>query len=209
MSNSWKTGDVIVLRDIFKNKVSSSFPVIVVKDRPEEIALALIPGAEGFVTEDYSKGKQNGKRRWDFKDKPWKLDNHIWHTNRVLQLLEPQKYYAISYFWNDKSNEFSCYYVNFQLPFQRSHCGVDTLDLEIDLIIEPDFSYRWKDLDDYQKGIDSGVILVEWVQEIKRAQMEVLEKLNEQKYPFDDSWLNWRPDPYWSLPKLPAGWDKV
>lgn len=209
MSNSWKSGDIVILREIFQSKISSAFPVIMIKDSPEEIALALVPGAEGFVTEDYSKGKQNGKRRWDFKDKPWKLENHIWHTNRVLILIEPQKYYAINYFWDDKTNEFSCYYVNFQLPFQRSHCGIDTLDLEIDLVIDSDFSYRWKDLDDYQKSIDSGIITNEWAQEIENAKQEVFEKLSKRQYPFDESWLNWKLDPCWPAPKLPENWDKV
>ncbi|MEW6401694.1 MAG: DUF402 domain-containing protein [Chloroflexota bacterium] len=112
--------------------------------------MAILPGADGFVPEGYTEGKKSGKRPWDFIDKPWKLEKFIWHTNRFLILLEPRKYYAIEYLWHDASNEFQGYYINFQTPFHRSHCGVDTLDLEIDLVIHPDFSYKWKDLDDYQ-----------------------------------------------------------
>jgi len=209
MSMRWKAGEVIAWRGIYNQQIWHAMPVIVVNDSPEELALAILPGADGFVPEGYSEGKQNGKRRWDFRDKPWKLDRHVWHTHRVLILLEPQKYYDIEYFWDDESDEFKCFYVNFQLPFQRSHSGIDALDLELDIVINPDFSWRWKDVDDYQKAIDSGLILKEWANEIEGAKLEVLERLEKRSYPFDKSWLNWRPDPGWSAPKLPAGWDKV
>ena len=205
----WKAGEVIAWRGIYNQQIEHALPVIVVNDSPEELALAILPGADGFVREGYSEGKQNGKRRWDFRDKPWKLDRHVWHTHRVLLLLEPQKYYDIEYFWDNESDEFKCFYVNFQVPFQRSPCGIDALDLELDIVVNPDFSWRWKDVDDYQKAIESGIILKEWMQAIEGAKMEVLERLEKRSYPFDNSWLGWRPDPGWPAPKLPAGWDKI
>jgi hypothetical protein len=209
MSTCWEPGQVIAWRGIYNHQIWHALPVVVVKDAPTELALAILPGAEGFLTEGYSEGKQNGKRRWDFKDKPWKLERFIWHTHRVLLLLEPQKYYDIEYFWDDESDEFKCFYVNFQLPFQRNPCGIDALDLELDIVVNPDFSWHWKDVDDYQKAIESGLILKEWVQAIEDAKLEVLERLKKRSYPFDNSWLNWRPNLGWPAPKLPAGWDKV
>ena len=35
------------------------------------------------------------------------------------------------------------------------------------LIINPDFSYRWKDVDDYQKAIENEIIFPEWVEGIE------------------------------------------
>ena len=58
---------------------------------------------------------------------------------------------------------------------------LDTLDLDLDLIIHPDFSYEWKDLDDYQKAITHGVILPEWVQEIDLATSEIMDKLEKRE----------------------------
>lgn len=98
MPGSWQAGDVVVWRGISDQRIWHAMPMIVVKDSPQEIALALLPGADGFAPEDYSKGKQNGKRRWDFIDQPWKLDRHIWHTNRLLILIEPHRYYSVDYF---------------------------------------------------------------------------------------------------------------
>jgi predicted RNA-binding protein associated with RNAse of E/G family len=154
-------------------------------------------------------GKKSGNCRWDFEDKSWELEKFHWHTNRLLILLEPEKYYSTMYFWNDASNEFLCYYINFQEAIQRSHCGVDTLDLDLDLIINPDLSYQWKDVEDYQKAIEQRIIFPEWTQEIDTAEKEILEKLEKRQYPFNGSWLNWLPDPSWSPLRLPKNWDKI
>ena len=205
----WNPGDIVAWRGIFNQRVWHVQPTIVVKDSPEEIVLTLLPGTECMAEEDYAGGKKNGKRWWDFQDQHWNLKKYTWRTNRLLLLLEPQKYYSTIYFWNNESNEFLCYYINFQLPFQRSHCGVDTLDLDLDLVINPDFSYEWKDEDDYQKAIDNGVIIPEWTQEIEMAKKEVFNKLEKRQYPYDGSWLNWVPDPNWSPPKLRENWDKI
>lgn len=183
--------------------------MIVIKDSPEELVLALVPGAERMAEKDYANGRKNGKRRWDFRDKSWELEKIHWRTNRGLILLEPQKYYSTTYFWKDANNEFLYYYINFQLPFQRSHSGIDTLDLDLDLIIHPDFSYEWKDIEDYQKAIEKEIILPEWTQGIDVAKKEILDKLENRGYPYDGSWLNWMPDPGWSPPKLPENWDKI
>ena len=97
----------------------------------------------------------------------------------------------------------------FQLPFQRNHNALHTLDLELDLVVNPDLSYKWKDLDDYQNAVEHNVIFPEWIQGIEAAKHEIFDKLEKRQYPFDGSWLDWQPDPGWSPPALPANWDKI
>jgi protein associated with RNAse G/E len=209
MQKTWHSGDPVVIRGIFKDQVCHAQSVIVVHDTPQEIALALLPGAECVDLEGYLKGKKNGKRRWDFKDESFKLEKYIWHTNRLLLLIEPQKYYSTIYFWQDGSNKFLCYYINFQTPLKRSRSGFDTLDLELDIVVDPDYSWKIKDLDDYQKGIECGTILRGWAQEIEVAKDEIFDTIANRRYPLNNAWSNWKPDPNWSAPKLPANWDKV
>jgi protein associated with RNAse G/E len=206
----WKYGDVIVWRGIYRNRIWHAIPTIVVRDAPQEVVLLILPGANCMVEKDYAAGKgKNGKRRWNFRDEDWNLENFRWHTNRVLFVVEPQKYYSIMHFWNHASDEFLGYYVNFQQPYQRNAWGIDAIDLDLDLDIEPDLSFRWKDEDDYEQAIEHGIITPEWVQGIENAKPEILERLEKRKYPFDSSWLNWMPDPGWSAPTLPENWDKM
>jgi len=209
MTKYWKPGEIISWRGIYRSRVWHAQTVIVVSDAPDETVLALLPGTECMSPEGYSLGKNSYKRRWNFKEKDWQLEKYSWHTNRLLLLLEPEKYYSTMYFWNEERDEFLCYYINFQLPFRRVACGIDTLDLDLDLIIRPDFTYKWKDVDDYEKAIEHGVIFPEWMQGIEEAKSEIFERCEKCHYPFDGSWLNWKPDPSWSPPTLPENWDKI
>ncbi len=205
----WQPGDVIAWRGIDRGRIWHLQPTILVKDSAEEIALVLLPGTECIAEESYPRGKKTGRRRWDFIDKDWELAKYTWKTNRLLLLFAPEKYYSIIFFWNDSSNDFLCYYINFQLPFKRNDHALDTLDLDLDIIIYPNFTYEWKDVDDYQKAISHGVIQSEWVQEIEVATSEIMVGLEKRQYPFDGSWLNWKPETSWLPPKLPANWDKI
>ena len=205
----WKPGDIVAWRGIYRERVWHAQTTITVKDTPEEIVLVLLPSTECIAPEGYLDGKDSNKRRWNFIDKDWEIEQYLWRTNRLLLLLEPKKYYSIMHFWDNASNEFLCYYVNFQLPFKRSQNAVDTLDLDLDIIIRPDLSFEWKDEDDYQKAIDHGVIFPEWARGIEEAKQEIFDKLEKRQYPFDGQWLNWMPDPNWSPSKLPANWDKI
>ncbi|MGE5464307.1 MAG: DUF402 domain-containing protein [Syntrophothermus sp.] len=205
----WRPGDVIAWRGIYRERIWHVQPTILIRDSPEEIVLALLPGTECIAEETYPQGKKNGQRRWDFVDHDWQLAKYTWQTNRVLLLFEPQNFYSIMLFWNHTSHEFLSYYVNFQLPFRRHQTAVDTLDLELDLVIHPDFSYKWKDEDDYQQAMTHGLILPEWSSAIESASDKVLERLEKRNYPFDGSWRDWMPDPSWLPPRLPENWDKI
>lgn len=205
----WKPGDIVSWRGIYRERVWHAQTTIVVKDSPEEIVLTLLPGTECVAPEGYLDGKDSTKRRWNFKDKYWETQNYLWRTNRLLLLLEPGKYYSIMLFWDHASNEFSCYYVNFQLPFRRSDHTVDTLDLDLDMVVNQDLSFAWKDEVDYQNAIDHEVIFPEWIRGIEGAKQEILGMLDKRQYPFDGHWLNWMPNPSWSPPALPLNWDKI
>ena len=87
--------------------------------------------------------------------------------------------------------------------------AIDTLDLDLDLIVRPDFRLEWKDENDYQTAIEKEIVLPEWVAEIEKAQVEILTNIERRAYPFDGSWLDWKPDPNWSPPMLPENWDKI
>jgi protein associated with RNAse G/E len=203
----WEPGDVIAWRGIYRERIWHVQPTILVKDSLDEVVLTLLPGTECIADENYPKGKK--KRRWHFINEDWRLATYTWQTNRLLLLFEAEKYYSTMLFWNHASNKFLCYYINFQVPFQRNDCAVDTLDLDLDLVIYPDFTYEWKDEDDYQQAIEHNLISAEWMQGIENAKPEIFGKLQKRQYPFDGSWLDWIPDSSWIPPKLPENWDKI
>lgn len=205
----WNPGEAVAWRGIFRSHVWHAVSSFAVDDSADALILAVLPGAECYAQEDYADGNKNGKRRWDFKAADWQLKRTTWHTNRFLSITEPDKYYSTLLFWKHDTDEFLGYYVNFQLPFKRAHCGIDSLDLDLDLVIRPDLSFYWKDVEDYQRAIAHGLITPEWMQSIEESKPEIFEKLEKRQYPFDGTWLDWRPDPTWAPPSLPENWDKI
>ena len=216
MKTFWAAGESCVLRGIVNRQVWLAESVIVVKDVPEETVLLLLPGAQCAFPEGYWRWRMNkdfshGTRWQEAKSDCIKLREFNWHTNRILIFLEPEKYYSCFLFWEHASDQFRCYYINFQLPYQRSHCGFDTLDLDLDIVIRieyngPQYHWEWKDEEDYRDGITEGGILEEWVQGIEQSQEEIFNRINQKKYPLDGSWLRWRPALNWLPPKLPERW---
>jgi hypothetical protein len=209
----WQAGDTVALRGIYNQRVSYMQSAVVVHDTSNEVAVVILPGAECAAPEGYMNGKHGSSGHWDrwgeYVSGNWTMQPYLWRTNRLLILLHAEKYYSSFYFWQADTNQFLCYYINFQLPFRRSAVGFDSFDLELDLIIEPTFEWHWKDVEDYQRGIELGILRPEWIQEIDTAKPEIFDKLEKRQYPFDNSWMNWMPDPHWYPPTLPADWDKV
>jgi protein associated with RNAse G/E len=206
-------GDPVALRGIYNQQPFYVQAGLVVKDSPRETALLIMPGAECMAPGGYLHKKHGDHTPWErwreSIEQSWTMERYIWSRNRFLILLEPEKYYATFHIWREATGAFQCFYINFQLPFVRSHCGFDTLDLDLDIVVDPGYTWEWKDVDDYQNGIRAGGILPEWVRGIELAQPEVFSRIENKLYPLDGSWLDWLPEPGWNAPKLPAEWDRA
>lgn len=207
----WDEGETILLRGMYDGRPVHVMSTRVVKDTSGETLLAIWPGAECAAPSGYIHGKHGDHSGWDRWGETLsgslRMERYLWHTNRFLILLEPEKFYSISYIWNDASEEFLCYYVNFQLPFRRTRLGLDTLDLDLDIVIEPTHHWHWKDVGEYQHAIRIGGIRAEWVSAVEHARGEVASRLSDRAYPLDGSWFSWAPDILWSPPQLPPDWD--
>ena len=210
--NLWNAGENVLLRGVFDGHPVYIQSARVVKDTPQETVLLIWPGAECMVPNGYIHHAHDAEKwdRWhETLTNTLQLEKFIWHTNRFLILLEPEKFYSTIYIWEAASDNFLCYYINFQLPFRRTRLGFDTLDLDLDIVIQPSHDWQWKDMDEYQRGIRAGGIRPDWVKKIEEAQKDVFARVEKRAYPLDASWFNWRPDSNWSAPKLPENWDQI
>ncbi len=210
--NLWNEGDIVLMRGVYEGRAVYVQPARVVKDTPTETALLIVPGTECMVPSGYIHYAHDVDKwnRWrETMSNTLQLEKFIWHTNRFLILLEPEKFYSTIHIWNAAADEFECYYINFQLPFQRTSLGFDTLDLDLDIVINPSYDWQWKDMHEYEHGIQEGGIRSDWVENIEHAQKEVFTRIEERTYPLDASWVNWRPNPDWSAPCLPDNWQMI
>jgi uncharacterized protein len=120
-------------------------------------------------------------------------------SREALALTRPGAAHSIYLFWDD--GRFSHWYVNLEEPLRRNAVGFDTFDHKLDLIVEADGAWRWKDEDELEEAARRGILDAAAV----RAEGErVL-----AAWPFPTGWEAWRPDPAWPVPQLPAGWENA
>lgn len=210
----WEPGTPVVIRGIVHDRVWIAHSVTVVQDTSDLLVAYLTPGAackipQGLIGRKYS-GDANSGSRWDEQDGgPWQLADWQWQHRRALILMPPKKYYAVYLFWLETTGTFAGWYVNFQLPFRKTAWSIDTLDLEIDLIVNPDGSREWKDEAEYMVGVRRGSIPAGVAAKVEEARAEVIGLLSTSSPLFDRQWLGWQPDPAWHIPQLPPAWNIV
>ena len=210
----WQAGTQILERGIVRNKVWIVRPVTVIEDDPDQLAILLQPGSPckipSFLMNKKTTRNPAGLSRWEEQDsEEWQLCDWVWQTRRILILLRPNKFYAVCWFWLHETNQFEGWYINFQLPYSRTSVGIDTLDLEIDMFILQDFSWQWKDLPEYQSGIERGSISTSIAREVEAARREVEQEIDTTSDFLDMRWQNWQPDPAWTPAKLLPNWNEV
>ncbi|MEM8857033.1 MAG: DUF402 domain-containing protein [Chloroflexota bacterium] len=211
------SGEHVVHRGVYKGKVWIARPATVVVDQVDEIRLLIRPGSickftTGLRSRKYrTDDAEPVLSRWDEqRGLNWSFYDHVWLQKRILLINRPEDYYSVQLHWDDQTDEFIYWYINFELPLTRSGYSFDTLDLEIDLIVHPDYSMEWKDLAEFEEGVAVGMITPEQVKRIENGKEEILRYIQSEAYLFSDqNLINWKPPIAWEIPQLHADWQKV
>jgi predicted RNA-binding protein associated with RNAse of E/G family len=205
----FSAGETIVVRDMIFGKPFTAWPHRVIEDTGYQLAVLLQPGTQGV-----------GPSLWiqSFRDsdpearhallpavasRDWQLGEWTWQKTTRLALLYPDRYFAVDPMWDENGN-LLCWYINFQMPYQRTTIGVDTRDLILDMIVSPDLSYQWKDQDEYQHARHLGIISDQCHRHLDEAREQAVAMVEQQTGPFAEPWATWRPDPTWPPPQLPS-----
>lgn len=193
-----KPGETVVLRTVRNGRVRNALATTYVDHADGVVALYVPPGAEAIRP-------STTLRRGNLVsfDEPWQHEPDAWRNNHTLWLERLHEPYSLNLFWN-ADWEFLEWYVQLQDPLRRSHAGFDTVDHLIDVVVEPDGSWAWKDEDELAQGVELGLFGAEDAKAAKATAERVL-----AEWPFPTGWEEWRPDPAWPPPSLPAGWDRV
>lgn len=196
-----RPGETAVLREIYLGQVWTARPATVVADSDELVALYLPPGTRWQRPADPATGEwmrmHHGR---------WELREAEGIGARSLHLMEPCTAHAIHLWWWPPNWRFGGWYVNLQEPLRRSDIGFDTLDNMLDVVIDPDRSWYWKDEDELAEAVRIGFVTQPWANDVRREGERVIRRVERDERPFSDGWENWLPDPNWPMPSLPAVW---
>ncbi len=191
-------GDTALLRFVRYGQVRRATPHVVVEDSDELVAL-YAPVGSPCKTAVWDGSPIRGQA-----DRTWRLRDHVWDTYRVLRLMRWGQAHSLELFWEDATGAFACWYVNLQEPLRRSPVGFDTDDLVLDIWVEPDGTWRWKDEDELEEAIRLGRFTAGEAAAIRAEGERVI-----ADWPFPTGSEDWQPDPDWPTPELPSDWDEV
>lgn len=206
----WQSGDQIVVRYRTSGRLSGVIPVTVVKDAADCIALYLAAGTPSKYPVDLDDALTPLEReRGGVGDRPWRVADGVWHTNARLYLIPPGAAHAFSAFWRDADWSFLGWYVDLQAPLQRIAQGFESEDYLLDILVEPDGSWTWKDEDEFEAAQHAGRFSPVEVAAIRAEAACVIATIEAQSWPFNAGWEQWRPNPAWQIPTIPADWDAI
>lgn len=116
--------------------------------------------------------------------------------------------HAVWVFWYGSEREFRGWYLNLQEPFRRTVLGVDTQDLELDIVVDLDGAWSYKDDEILDEWVARGRWTEAEVDAIRREGAAIAGELDAGRRWWSDDWAEWRPDPGWPAPTVPTSWDR-
>jgi hypothetical protein len=130
-----------------------------------------------------------------------------WHGPSVLTLVRPGRMHSV--WWWFRDGLFDGWYVNLEQPSVLWGGGVDFSDQDLDLVVNPDRTWSWKD----EHELASRLAHPEsyWVPDpaaVREEGERVIEDVEAGRFPFDGTWCDLE-TPDWPVPEaLPDGWDR-
>jgi uncharacterized protein len=196
-----RPGAAVALREMWLGRVWEARPAVVVQDTPEQRMFYIPAGTTIRVAVG-----PDGREIRLYRDE-WSLAVRT-SSRAVLSFSWPDRAYGILAFW---SGDWAIerWYVNLETPLRPSPAGFDFTDHCLDVLITPDRStWTWKDQDELAEAVAAGIFSPEEAAQFRRDGEGAVRHLIDREPPFDREWSDWRPDPDWGAPVLPAGWDR-
>ncbi len=198
----WAPGAHILNREVWRGRVWTARPVIVVQDEPDLTALYLPIGTPCKEP----RMPDGGPLTHTLPDE-WILVDHA-RRGATLFLCPSGAMHMVMLFWSPPHADFLGWYVNLQQPMRRTSLGFDYLDQELDIVISPDRStWHWKDEDKFRDLERRGRISHEQAALIRAEGERVIAQLHTAGSLFTQGWQRWVPPATWTVPRLSVGWD--
>ena len=187
MTSRWEPGSPVVHTETWRGRLWAARPMRVVEDSDDGLFLWMPCGTRRLVPEGGHAAVIDNLARGT-----WAWTRHVWDLS-TLAVVRPGDGFAVWASWLPDGTHFG-YYVNFQRPLQRTPAGYEAMDLMLDITVDPDLTWRWKDEDEFQACQDQGLYDAELVTWVRSEADRALDLLARRAFPFDGSLLARRPD---------------
>ena len=203
----WEPGTQILQQDLWGRRLITSRPVTVVKDVLNYLALYSHPNApyrSNTVRDRYSKPVIE---RIDIFNEAIKgpLEERLTGDYHVLTLNPPNSWHSVWLFWTVEW-QVKIWYVNLQFPIRRTSRGILVQDCALDIAVQPDMSWSWKDEDEFVELTNQGFFTDRQISSIRSEADRAVQAIESGAWPFSDGWEEWRANVNWPVPGIPDDW---
>ncbi len=116
------------------------------------------------------------------------VEHHL--MGRINRGTRSVEYYWLDRYYNvfrltEQSGTFRSFYCNISTPAELDNGVLTYVDLDIDVLVEPDFSYRVIDLDDFEANAVKQSYPEELQRRAHEALSELISMIEARQFPFD------------------------
>ncbi|MGH9135433.1 MAG: DUF402 domain-containing protein [Acidimicrobiales bacterium] len=201
----WVPGTAILWRYRRRGHPNESmFPMVVVDDGEDALVAWLPPGTPILrpVLPDGRDLRSVGAVEMYASGRALMRDT--WGGGGTLRVAPTGQPWSTFVFW-DEHGDHVCWYVNLEDPHRRDDSGIVTQDHVLDLVVAPDRTVQWKDVDELEGAVVAGRYTQAEADSFLEHARDVEKLIAAWESPFCDGWERWRPDPGWPVPQLPDG----
>lgn len=206
MNARFRCGDAILYRELDENgRIIDVKPVTVVEDSD---AMTLLWLPLGTPSKKPVLSFDTPHRPRDWVNRTWMLADSVWRWAELLIIVRPGEFRATWVRWS-ADGVFQGWYVNLQSKLTRTRLGFDFRDHQLDIIVDPERSWTWKDRDEFDLAIRQGRL----TPEVGRASLNegrlAVDEIEGPGGVYTEGWENWRPDATLARPKMREDWDDL
>ncbi len=210
---TWQRGRLVLHRNVRHGRIGWVRPGRVVSDDERGLLIWVAPHS-AVATEVAEDGRDMRAMPFtEWTTLRYRLEVGTWQGPGLLKLTPPDT--ACSVWWfRTWEGRFTGWYVNLEEPAVRwddgGLAGIDMVDQDLDIWVEPDRSWRWKDEEEFAERLAFPEHY--WVRDeaaVREQGRRVVKLIEAGEFPFDGTWCDFTPDPQWTVPvELPPGWDR-
>jgi len=200
-------GQVIVVEEEWRDLLFAAAPNRVVASGADQLVTFVPAGTESVVGSNFGLPStehldRSGRKLLAMQSLQF-WPRLISETPTKLLVYTADRWSRVSLGWDPADGQFLGWYVNFERPARATRAGIVSKDLVLDLYVNADGSWDWKDRDDFDEAIAQGVLDPELDAVLAGEARHVLRDLDERRGAFDPRWLEFVPDRFQERPVLP------
>jgi len=198
----WEAGAVVVRREVWRGRPWLANPLYVVSDDADLLVLYQPEGSPwGFGAGD-DWPTPSGRHPYEGRTG--------WVGEGPLGLHQAGEPFAVWAYWSGPDRSFLGWYVNIQVPFRRTAIGIDSLDLELDLLVTPELEVLVKDEEHVDRSAELGRFSTDDAAAIHAVGARLKAEIERDGPWWDLAWSTWTPpEALLEVPRLVEGWERV